>query len=520
VTALIRAADALAGLSGWRRHGAAMLFGVLAALAMPPVSLIPVLWLALPVLALQIDSAKRPRGAFAAGWWWGFGHFSAGFYWIAHAMLIDPWKFGWMIPFAVFGLGGGIALFTALAAYAARRFAPAGPARILMLAAAWVFLEWCRSWFLTGFPWNLLGSVWIATLPVAQFASAFGVYGLSWLTLLAAAMPAVLALPDLKGRRIAVALPHLLLAGVALWGWLRIPAEAQPVWPGISLRLVQADVNQADKWTPGMRWLHLQQHIEMSTAPGFENQTAVIWPETAAPVFIEHDPSARDLLVQAVPPHGLLLTGAPRGQFADGQITEIWNSLQALDGVGHVLGTYDKAHLVPFGEYVPFSKILPLPKITAGSIDFSPGPGPRTLELPGLPPVSPIICYEAIFPGAVADRDHRPAWLLNITNDGWFGLSAGPYQHFAAARLRAIEEGLPLARAANTGITAVVDPFGRVTNKLSLGEKGILDGALPKPLLSLTLFTLFGNMMVFLPLFVIVATSVACRRLSRERSTL
>ncbi|HVI52443.1 MAG TPA: apolipoprotein N-acyltransferase [Candidatus Sulfotelmatobacter sp.] len=516
MTALTRAADTLTGLSGWRRHGAAALFGVLAALAMPPVDMVPVLWLALPALALFIDSARRPRGAFAAGWWWGFGHFSAGFYWIGHAMLIDPWKFGWMIPFAVFGLGAGMALFTGLAAYVARRLAPAGPARILMLAAAWVFLEWVRSWFLTGFPWNLLGSVWIAALPVAQFASVVSIYGLSLITLLAAAMPAVLFTAGVKGARRAVILPHLLLAAIALWGWQRIPAEPQPVWPNVSLRLVQANVSQADKWTPGMRWMHLMQHIELSTALGFDKTTAVIWPETAAPVFIDHDQNARDMLTQAVPPHGLLLTGAPRAEIIDGEIVHLWNSLQALNGVGQILGSYDKAHLVPFGEYVPLSTVLPMPKITAGSIDFSPGPGPRTLNLPGLPPVSPIICYEAIFPGAVADETNRPAWMLNITNDGWFGLSAGPYQHFAASRLRAIEEGLPLARAANTGITAVVDPFGRVTTQLSLGEKGIVDGNLPKPLPHPTFFALYGNMMVFLPLFVIVVLSVACRRLSRN----
>lgn len=520
MTLLIRAADALAGLSGWRRHGTAMMLGVLAALAMPPVHLIPVLWLALPALVLLIDGAKRPRGAFAAGWWWGFGHFSAGFYWIAYALLIDPWRFGWLIPFAVFGLGAGIALFVGLAAYAARRLAPAGPARILMLAAAWVLLEWVRSWFLTGFPWNLLGSVWIEALPVAQFAAVAGIYGLSLITVLTAAMPAVLAVPGLRHRRLAILIPHLLLAVIAVWGWRRIPAEAQPTWPGISLRLVQADVSQADKWTPGMRWMHLMQHIELSTQPGFDKATAVIWPETAAPVFLDHDKNARDMLVQAVPPGGLLLTGAPRAEIEGGQITRLWNSLQAMNGVGQILGSYDKAHLVPFGEYVPFSDILPMPKITAGSIDFSPGPGPRTLDLPGLPPVSPIICYEAIFPHAVVDEQHRPDWLLNITNDGWFGLSAGPYQHFAAARIRAIEEGLPLARAANTGITAVVDPFGRVTGKLSLGAKGILDGKLPKPLSQATFFASYGNMMVFLPLFVIVALSGMCRRLSRKEDTL
>lgn len=505
------AATRLAALTGWRRRGTAVLFGLLAALAMPPVHALPLLWLSLPALLILIDSAPKTKGAFAAGWWWGFGHYSAGFYWIGYAMMVDPVKFGWMIPFAVFGLGAFMALFIGLAAVLARRLAPAGVSRLLMLAAAWVFLEWCRSWFLTGFPWNLLGSVWIAVLPVAQIAAVFSVYGLSLLTWLSAGSLAVLGQ---KGGRTAVIAGHLLLVLAGAWGLWRIPSAAQPVWPDVGLRLVQANVNQAEKWAPGMRWVHLQKHVELSTKPGFENLSAVIWAETSTPGFIEHDASLRQSLTEAVPPKGLLLTGAPRAEVTNGQISQLWNSLEAVDQSGHVLATYDKAHLVPFGEYVPYSKVLPLPKIATGAVDFSPGPGPQTLDIPGLPPVSPIICYEAIFPGEVVDETHRPAWLLNITNDGWFGISAGPYQHFAAARLRAIEEGLPLVRDANTGITAVVDPFGRVLDQLPLGGNGFLDSPLPRPLSTPTPFALIGKIMVFLPLFVIIVMSTCCRRLS------
>lgn len=505
-------AERVGGLRGWRRHGLAVLLGLLGGLALPPFGVIPFLWLALPGLVWLMDSAPRKRGAFAAGWWWGFGHFSLGFYWIAHAMLIDPLKFGWMIPFAVFGLAGGMALFPGLATLAARRF-PAGPSRVMLLAVAWVLVEWLRDWVLTGFPWNLLGSVWIAVLPVAQLASVFGVYGLSLLTILAAGMPAVLA----RGRtsdKAAVLGGFVLLAAAAVFGLLRIPAEPSPAWPDITLRLVQGNVNQAEKWSPAKRWMHIQQHVELSRAPGREQVTAVIWPETAAQSFLEQDRNARGMLAEAVPPGGLLLTGAPRGTFdAQGDIIEIWNSLQAMDGQGHLLGSYDKAHLVPFGEYVPLSKVLPLPKLTAGAIDFTPGSGPRTLRWPGLPPAGPMICYEAIFPGEVVDRADRPDWLLNITNDGWFGLSAGPYQHFAASRLRAIEEGLPLARAANTGITAVVDGYGRVLGEISLGQSGFLDSPLPKPLSSFCAFAQWGVRVVFLLLSVVLAAAAMWRRL-------
>ncbi len=510
-----RAAAGLAGLTGWRRRGAAAFFGLLAALALPPIHWLPVLWISLPALVLLMDSAKGPRGAFADGWWWGFGHFTLGFYWIGHAMLVDPLRFGWMIPFAVFGLAAVIALFPALATLTARLLMPEGGPRVLMLAAAWVFFEWCRSWMLTGFPWNLIGSVWDAALPVAQFAALTGVYGLSLLTLLAAALPVLWLTPARRGHRLAPAAALALLAGVALWGAARIPAAASPVWPGLTLRLVQADVPQSDKWSPGQRWLNLEKHIDLSNAPGKERLAATIWPETAAQTFIADDANGRAMLTGAVPPHGLLLTGAPRGRFQNGELVQIWNSLQALDPQGHLRGSYDKAHLVPFGEYTPYRDILPIPKLTAGSLDFSAGPGPRTLTLPGLPPVGPIICYEAIFPGAVVDRAHRPDWLLNVTNDGWFGTSAGPYQHFAAARMRAIEEGLPLVRDANTGISAVVDPYGRILGHLALGASGSLDLPLPKPLAVLNPFAVYGNSVVLILLGVCAALALFWRSLLR-----
>jgi apolipoprotein N-acyltransferase len=476
--------DRLAALTGWRRRGTLAGLGGLAALALPPVHLLPVLLLALPGLVWILDGSRDRKAAFGAGWWFGAGWFSAGLYWISHALLTDPARFGWMIPFAVFGLSGVLAVFLGLATLATRWLAPTGPGRILVLAAAWTLADWLRSFVLTGFPWNPLGSVWDASTAVLQAGALVGVYGLTLLTVLSFAAPAVLA--DVLGRRAkatllvaAAALPLAAFAG----GSLRLASAASEMVPDVTLRLVQANITQSHKWRDDLREANLDRHVELSRRPGWDKLTAVVWPETAAAFFLDLDAPRRARVAEAAPPGGLVLTGAPRLTPRGVEPVTVWNSLMAVDGAARIVALYDKVHLVPFGEYVPLRAVLPIAKITHGGTDFSPGPGLRTLALPGLPPASPLICYEAIFPHAVVGADQpRPGWLLNVTNDGWFGLSSGPHQHLAAARMRAVEEGLPLVRAANTGISAVIDGYGRVISSLPLGESGVVDSPLPRVL--------------------------------------
>jgi apolipoprotein N-acyltransferase len=300
--------------------------------------------------------------------------------------------------------------------------------------------------------------------------------------------PALLADPlSRRAKGVVIALiVGLPLAGYA-GGAIRLASapdlrDPAAMVPGIKVRLVQPNLPQANKWRDDLRESNLREHVALSRSPGFESLTTVVWPETAASYFLDLDTLHREIAASAAPLGGLLLTGAPRITPRGVEPLQVWNSLFAINANAQVVGVYDKAHLVPFGEYVPFRGILPIAKITHGGTDFSAGPGPRTLDLPGLPPTSPLICYEAIFPNAViATEPERPQWLLAITNDGWFGISAGPHQHLAAARMRAIEEGLPLARAANTGISAMIDPYGRELGRIALGEKGILDAPLPKP---------------------------------------
>lgn len=513
-----RFAAQLARLTGWRRRMTLAGLGVLAALALPPLTVLPVLLVSIPGLVWIWDASPTRRAAFGAGWWWGVGFYSAGFYWIALALLIDPWKFGWLIPFATIGLGGLTACFSGLATLMASLPGRRGPGRILLLAAAWTVGEWLRTFVLTGFPWNPMGSVWDVSLPILQFGAVSGIHGLSLVTILVFALPAA-ALADCTGRRRVILLGFAAAIPLALfvWGAARLDATDQDWVPGVRFRLVQGAIAQNNKWRDDLRESNLADMIALSRGPGFDRITDVVWPETAASYFLDLDASHRWLASRAAPPGGLLLTGAPRVTPRDVEPMTMWNSLMTVDSRGAMVGIYDKVHLVPFGEYVPLRGILPLAKITHGGVDFSAGPGSRTLDLPGLPPVSPLICYEAIFPGAAVGRDQaRPQWLLVITNDGWFGMSAGPYQHLAAARMRAIEEGLPMVRAANTGISAVFDGVGREVARLSLGERGVVDSALPRALAGVTPYGRWGD---WVPFILVVVTALAGLVLGRMRAS-
>lgn len=524
LAAIAGAAAWAGGLTGWRRRGLAVTMGALAALALPPVHAVSLLFIAFPVLVWMIERSRRLWAAFGAGWWFGLGFFVAGLYWIANALLTDPVKFGWMLPFALGGLGGGLALFPALAAALAWLVRGRGASRIVAFGVTWVGLEYVRGFAFTGFPWNLIGYSWAFSDRMNQFAAVSGIWGLSLLTAVAAAAPALLAgdAPAAAGpipqpaarRRLGAVLACLLpLLGVFAYGSVRLAGVSVEMVPGVRLRVVQPAIEQRHKAQPDLLQANIARHLHLSVdSPGYESVTDLIWPETAFPFLLERYPLWRQALGRATPPGGLLITGAVRAEPDTGPYNAIWNSLEALTPDGRIVGTADKFHLVPFGEYVPFARYLPfVQKITPGLLDFSAGPGPRTLRLPGLPPMGTLICYEVIFPGAVLDRHDRPRWLVNLTNDGWYGRSTGPYQHFASARLRAVEEGVPLIRAANTGISAAVDPYGRVIDFLDLGRSGVLDVNLPQPIAGLTPYARFGDRAFFALLALAALAGLALR---------
>jgi len=481
--------NAVAGPAAWlaRRRPLprcllAGLAGMLAALAMPPIGLVPVYLISLPALVWLADGVATRRGAFLVGWSHAFGFHVIGLYWVAVSMTVDP-AFYWMIPFGVVGLPALLSLLSGIAVTAWWVIPGRGPGKVLLLAVLLLAGEYLRGFIFTGFPWNLPGYAWVPWLPVLQTVSLVGVYGLSLVTLALGFVPAMLAGPH-RGRAgwgIAALLVVLAGAGTA-WGWARLPDGAAATVPDIRLRLVQPNIPQELKWVRELWDQHFENLSELTLqAPEGAPPTVVIWPETAIPYMVTSSPTTRQALAQLVPEDGLLITGAPRTEeMADGG-RRYFNSLVAVDGAGAIQGVYDKHHLVPFGEYMPLGRYLPLQSIAGRSVDYSFGAGPTTLALPGLPPVAPFICYEAIFPGAVTG-EARPGWLLNITNDGWFGRTWGPHQHFATAVTRAVEEGLPLVRVAGTGISGVVDPYGRTLERLDLGERGIIDHDLPAAL--------------------------------------
>jgi apolipoprotein N-acyltransferase len=508
---LQRSALGLAELTGVPRYAAAFALGTLAAVALPPFDLAPVLIIAFAGLIWLADGSRDGRAAFALGWWFGSGFFVAGLYWLGAALLVDAARFWWLLPFAVLGVPAGLALFTAAALWAhhqiCRWLSLGGSARILTLVAFWAIAEWLRGHVLSGFPWNLLGYVWAGGFPgglaMLQVSSVIGIYGLSLLTVLAAALPARLG--DLAGRRrVPVLVAALLIALIAAFGSLRLAGDQRAMQPGITLRLVQPSIPQSLVNDNAAAVANFRRLLALTQSPAAQTPTAIIWPEGSAPPFLSREPAARRAIGAALPPKAIALVGTVRTDPPPHKPVQLWNGLDAIDASGEIVASYDKAHLVPFGEYVPLRGILPISKITPGTVDFSAGPGPRTLTIPGLPPVGPLICYEAIFPGDVVDELHRPAWLLNITNDAWYGFTSGPFQHFAIARVRTVEEGLPLVRDANNGISAVFDPYGRVVARLDLDTIGALDVPLPAPL-SPTLYSRWKDA----PFYVLVLALLA-----------
>lgn len=476
----------LARLTGWRRRLVLTLLGALGALALPPVHIVPAFCPGLWAIIWGIERAPSSRAAFATGWWVAFGYFLAGLYWIASAFLVDPIRFGWMIPFILGGLSGVLALFIGAAAAVVRRLRLTGIAGVLALAVAWLFFEWLRSWVFSGFPWNLAGYVWAFSDGMNQFAALAGIWGLTLVTIIGLGLPALLARSAKRPRTIVlgVAAGLLLLGAIWVGGTIRLSMAPPASTTGLHFRIVQPAIPQTLKNDTAAAYNNVLRQVALTkNTPGGDAAQLVIWPEAAVPFLIEREPMLRKALAEVIPPKGYLFTGAPRGEPLTGPLDQVWNSLIALDAEGSIRATFDKFHLVPLGEYVPLRQLFPfISKVTPGGMDFSAGPGPTTIRLPGLPAVEPLICYEVIFPHEVVNEADRPDWIVNLTNDGWFGMTSGPYQHFATARLRAVEEGLPLVRAANTGISGVVDSYGRVIRRLGLGETGVIDATLPQPL--------------------------------------
>lgn len=472
-----RIGDYLSGLSPWRARLAAFLSGAVSALGFAPVGLFPFLLLGFAALVLLLDGARGIRKAAWIGWAFGFGQFLIGLHWVGYAFLVEAAEHEWQIPFVAVLFPGGLALFFALAAGLAARFWRNDASRVFVLTAAISVSEWLRGHVLTGFPWNLAGYGWGASLGVMQSVALFGVYGLTLLTILFGTSLAECA----RGRFVLPAAMTALFAVFFLGGELRLAVNAPENVPDVRLRIVQPNIAQADKYKPELIERNWDRLLDLSNSPGKEKVTHIVWPESAPPFLLTRSADALDQIAVLNGQDHVLLTGALRVlRDANGE-RHYYNSFYVFGHGGELVGSYDKFHLVPFGEYLPFEKTmaaLGLKKIVGVAGSFSTGDGPHTVDVPGAPQAGPLICYEILFPGEVV-ASQRPRWLVNVTDDSWFGPWAGPLQHLLVAQTRAIEEGLPVVRSANTGISAVIDPFGRIRARLDLNRTGVIDSTLP-----------------------------------------
>lgn len=459
--------------------------GLLAAAGQAPLGL---WWLAVPglsLLTLHVAKARTARARLWRGWCAGVGYFTGTLFWIVEPFMVEAAHDGWMAPFALAGMAGGMALFWMLAGGLAG-LGRGRAGRAFGFAVGLAATDLLRSYALTGFPWALAGHIWIGT-PVAQAAAWIGPIGLSVLTMALALAPVLGAEPWQRLTGGAAAF----LALLVLWelGDLRLAAPDQTAHP-VRVRLVQPNATQSLKWLPGMWDTFVDRQMQATSAPAAKPLDLVIWPETALPYLLE---DAADLIAEAVSRSGgvPVVMGIQR---AEGPL--IFNSLIATDGTGAVRAVYDKHHLVPFGEYVPFGDLLADFGVTAFASSsghaYTPGSGATVIDLGPAGKILPLICYEAAFPQDLRAAPIRADWILQVTNDGWFGNLSGPWQHLAQSRLRAIEQGLPLMRVANTGITAAIDPRGRIIDSLPMNSVGWLDVDVPAPLPA-TLYSRTGD---------------------------
>lgn len=539
-----RLAEAVMLSWGWRRMLVAFLGGAAGALTLAPFGLWFLLVVPFSVAVWLLDGVAAPsfwnrlRQSFLDGWVWGFGYFVAGLWWLGAAFMVEADKFAWAIPLGVLGLPAVLAIFPAVGFALAQVLWRPGASRSLTLGGALTALELARGHLFTGFPWNSFGQGLAENLWLAQSASVFGLYGLTLAAVILGSVPAVvITLRAPRRRWLLSGLAVTGLAAMLCFGWLRLPSGPSPFVAGVKLRIMQPNLPQDDKFRPEKAREILDRYLTLSdkaTSPrtlGLQDVTHLIWPESAFPFLLGRAPQALSRITGVLPQGVTLITGAARaGVVLPGEENPpIFNAIQVITRGGGIIASYDKHHLVPFGEYLPapFATALQALGLTAFVAipgGFSAASARSVLAVPGLPPVAASICYEAIFPGEVLPQTGgpeaaRPQLLLNVTNDAWFGKTPGPYQHASQARLRAIEEGMPMIRAANNGISSVVDAYGRTIGQLPLGTDGVLDTGLPRAI-GLTTFSRVGNpLAVGLVLLCLgVVGFLRMRRMGNDRS--
>lgn len=494
------------------------LLGTICNFAFAPFHFFPAAIFSISAFYFLLNAQTQKKRIFWLSWCYGFGYFLAGVYWIVISLLVDAEKFAWLIPFGLTLIPGVLAIYFGLFGLCYQAFVKKlelveTHEKILAFAIFWLIFEALRSFLFTGFPWNLIGYSWSFSDKMIQSASIFGIWGLSFFAVLISLFPVLFfKLEGKKLKPITIDRPDLIFASTLFWmivaslvfGNSHINNKKIPVLENQKLRLVQGNIKQDMKWDAQQKYKNFIKHVELTNSQDLSGISAVIWSETSVPYVIDANSELLGKINAAIPENGVLVTGGIRLKYEEdnNQIANVWNSIFALKK-DQIIDSYDKHHLVPFGEYVPLQKYFPfIDKITDGAVGFSEGLGPKTIKTDGFS-FSPLLCYEVIFTDKIIDKTNRPDLLINLTNDAWFGNSTGPYQHFDMAKMRAVEYGISLARVANTGITAFFDPFGRVIKHINLNQEGIIDVNLIKNL-EPTIYSLYSFYPLMLLLFSLV----------------
>jgi apolipoprotein N-acyltransferase len=483
------------------RYAASLFLGLLLGLTTAPIYAFPLLFISFPLILHILSFVQNRKEAFWLGFLYGFGFFLTSTYWVAFSFLVAGDSYAWATPLIILIVPSFFAFYIAIVFLLLFTLNIKSLAKVIVFSAIWTGLEIIRGYSLllidtTGFPWNLIGYSWSFSDHVPQIISISGIYGLSFLTVLIASLPYLSLRDFIIYRKLSVS-PILfsltLLAALQIFGMQRIPNEQE--FTNLNLRIIHPNITKHHGFQRKNLINNMNKHIKLSAAYN-SSADLVIWPESGVSFPVDKDDDDFTFLKAAIPQGAFLITGAPRYEKS-----LYFNSILLLNDEAKVVNYYDKINLVPFGEYIPHRKLIPFDSLVNLGQDFTAGKSLKTFNVKGSN-FTPLICYDGIFPHQVASP--KSEWLLNITNDIWFyraingiNISSGPYQHFDIIKSRAIEEGLPMIRAANAGISAVIDPYGRVIEKLGLDEEGVIDSKLPKKTSKTTIFSKYGNKPIF-----------------------
>lgn len=490
-------AEWISALQGWRRAALAFLAGSLLTLSLAPLFLIYILPLSLSLFLWLLRGSQSFNATFWTAWFFWMGFLWAGLYWISFSMLVDAERFAWAIPLGSLVLPAAIAVIPAIGALLMRYLSGPAGISIFSFAVVTALFEWLRGQIFTGLPWNLPGYSLAATDGLLQGASLVGAYGLTLIAVICGASAADLGNRSISiGRKFAPILVACVgLLGFHNWGESRLDRSMPRPLAGVQIRLIQPNIPQAEKWAPEFRERNFDIYRTLAEQESILPITHLIMPEAALPFLLANDADAAAAVAGFVSPDGIVISGTVRRDVDPSGQRQAFNSAAVINGKGELVAVYDKMHLVPWGEYLPFRFLLAplgLDKIVFGATDYDTGNGPLALSIPGLPAARVLICYEGIFPDEISLAEDV-ALLINVTNDGWFGQTAGPWQHFEMERMRAVEQGVPLIRAANTGISAVIDANGRILTSLALGDRGVIDSPLPQAGTDMTFYRTYGD---------------------------